>query len=150
MALSSVQADRRLLPDRRNRPTHPFSPYTLTGRRCRNRRLRDPQAGYYVDRVDGPFAWALILVAALIGFDTSSTLVILGCGGLELNPIMAWLLKLGPVWFVLAKVLPPLIVIPLLALHRNFRVGLVGIRLLLYPYAGLSVIHFAILRQVFS
>jgi hypothetical protein len=103
-----------------------------------------------VDRVEGPFAWALILVAAFIGFDTSSTLVILGSGGLELNPIMAWLYDLGPVWFVLAKVLPPLVVFPLLALHRNFRIGLVGIRLLLYPYGGISVVHFAILPQVFS
>jgi hypothetical protein len=140
----------RRTPDRRICATPLLSRYLRNGRRVRNRRLTDPQQGYYVDCVQGPFAWALVLLAALISFDTSSTLFIISQGGRELNPIMSWVYGFGSTWFVLTKLLPLLVMIPLLALHRFFPIGLIGVRLLLYPYAFVSVIHIVVLAHIYS
>jgi hypothetical protein len=93
--------------------------------------------------------WALIVLAILNVFDTLSTLHILGLGGLELNPLMSWLLNKGPEWFILAKLIPPLIVLPLLAVHRFFTVGMYGINLLLLAYVCVFIVHLIMLSIIY-
>ncbi len=44
-----------------------------------------------------------VILAVLGIVDLISTLVLLGFGAIEANPIFAALLRMGPVWFILAK-----------------------------------------------
>jgi hypothetical protein len=103
-----------------------------------------------VDRVEGPLACALVLIALFISLDTFSTLAIMEHGGVELNPVMAWIRLQGKAWFVLVKVLPVVIILPLLASYQFFRIAMIGTRLLLYPYALLAAFHIAVLSQIYS
>jgi hypothetical protein len=141
---------RRLISDRRGLATRAVSRYTLLGGRRRNRRQTDPDFRYYVDWIDGPYAWALIVLAAFISFDTFSTLFILARGGLEMNPLMDWFLVKGDGWFVAAKLLPPLFVFPLLAVHRYFFVGRFGTLFLLAVYGWVFLVHLAVLAKIGS
>jgi len=139
---------RRMLPDRRERPTPVVSRHLVFGRRRRNRRRTDPQGRYYVDWVDGRYAWALLATVAFIFFDTFSTIHILNRGGLEMNPLMAWIHDQGKTWFILAKLIPSLIVFPLLAVHRFFTVGRFGTLFLLFAYGWVFMIHLAVLANI--
>lgn len=139
---------RRHLPDRRTRPTTALSRYTLVGSRRANRRQTDPSERYYVDWIDGPFAWALLASAVLIAFDTFSTLFILANGGIELNPLMVWILTQGHGWFLVTKLVPPLFVFPLLAVHRHFFIGRFGTLLLLGMYLWVFTVHLTVLHRM--
>ena len=139
---------RRSLPDRRAAPTVFISRYTFLGARRRNRRQSDPRKRYYVDWIDGPFAWALLALVTLIVFDTFSTIFILAKGGLEMNPLMAWVLGQGTGWFVVAKLLPAFLLFPLLAVHRYFFVGRFGTLFLLFAYTWVFSIHLTVLVRI--
>lgn len=139
---------RRNLPDRRARPTIAISRYTFVGGRRANRRESDPRERYYVDWIDGPLAWALLATVILITFDTFSTLFILANGGVELNPLMAWILTQGHGWFLVTKLVPPLFVFPLLAVHRHFFIGRFGTLILLGMYLWVFTVHLVVLFKM--
>jgi hypothetical protein len=141
-------AGRRMLADRRTAATQVVSRYTFRGGRRRNRRSSDPDSRYYVDWIDGLYAWSLLLLAAFICFDTFSTLFILARGGVELNPLMVWFLRQGDGWFIAAKLIPPLFVFPMLAVHRFFFVGRFGTFFLLAVYGWVFMVHLTVLANM--
>ena len=79
--------ERRSFRDRRMQPTPLFSRYTFWGRRKMLRRKEDREKGGYVDRYGPGLLFFLILIVGLNVLDSFFTMIILECGGWEMNPI---------------------------------------------------------------
>jgi hypothetical protein len=82
------KSEERKKQDRRRRPTQPFSRYTFWGRRKDMRRKEDREKGGYVDRYHPRLLFLILLIVGLNILDSLFTLMILECGGHELNPIV--------------------------------------------------------------
>ena len=137
-------------PDRRDCPTPVFSRFTLTGGRLRNRRDSDLLRRYYVDRVEGPWLWALIALVVMIILDGSLTLHILSKGGLEVNPVMNWIYGKGTGWFMAVKVVTAAVAFPFLTVHRYFKTAALGAAVLVLAYAGVMLMHAFTLLQIYG
>ena len=79
--------DNRTFEDRRKTPTPILSRYTLSGLRCSFRRREDQRRGGYVDRYGQGLFIYLLLIAGLNILDAFFTIIILGSGGREGNPL---------------------------------------------------------------
>ncbi len=134
--------------DRRDQPTPWLSRYTLWGRRLRIRRENDLERGRYVDRAQGPYLGAVILLVVLVLVDAVSTLFILAHGGTEENPLMQSILERGRGWFLAVKLLPLPLAYLLLSVARY--VGWVrwGMRILLAVYGALAAYHLVLLSRI--
>ena len=80
--------DRRILKDRRVRPTPPLSKFTFWGQRRTFRRKDDQQRGGYIDRYSWGLFFLLILIVGLNILDALFTMIILDFGGWEVNRIV--------------------------------------------------------------
>ena len=132
--------DRRKTPDRRRRPTAWWDSLLGRRRRVRGRRKGESQ-NIYVDLYD---QWDLILAAAIFSLnllDALLTLVFLGQGGREVNPVMAELLGYGVQAFVLEKCLVVALCLVALVVHKTFALARVASYLLLGAYGVLTVYH---------
>ncbi|MBP6875693.1 MAG: hypothetical protein KBD56_06445 [Candidatus Eisenbacteria bacterium] len=134
--------------DRRVRPTPMLSRYTLFGRRRGNRRNDDPQSCYYVDRSSGAFHVAIVAMLVFIAADTASTLYIISQGGIEVNPLMRWLLQMGSSWFIAAKVASGFIGFLILAVHCKFPTARILGALLVTVYLVLAFYHVYLLTSM--
>ena len=119
-SVSLSDDERRLAYDRRYRPTPLFSRYIFLGRRRGGRRTAENR-NVYVDRFTAR-EWALaggILVLSML--DLVFTLVHLGAGGKEANPVMDWFLTWGGTdAFSVAKVLFTVVGLLVLLVHVKF------------------------------
>ncbi|MGB9699647.1 MAG: DUF5658 family protein [Thermodesulfobacteriota bacterium] len=116
-----MESERRVLKDRRKKPTPILSRYTFWGRRKEFRRKTDQERGGYVDRYSPGILFFMTLIIGLNILDAIFTTMILDLGGYELNPIVRsviflygdnfWLWKFGVVSASLI----------LLCLHSKFR-----------------------------
>ncbi|MGC8810125.1 MAG: DUF5658 family protein [bacterium] len=116
-----MESERRVLKDRRKKPTPILSRYTFWGRRKELRRKTDQERGGYVDRYSPGILFFMTLIIGLNILDAIFTTMILDLGGYELNPIVRsviflygdnfWLWKFGVVSASLI----------LLCLHSKFR-----------------------------
>ncbi|MFQ5707697.1 MAG: DUF5658 family protein [bacterium] len=95
--------DRRLKRDRRNKPTSPLSISSITGSRRYSRRQEDQSTHHYVDRYSLRSALVVLCALLLSIFDAFFTLRLIRMGAAEINPIMDFLLQLGPLPFLLVK-----------------------------------------------
>lgn len=86
--------DRRSLKDRRRQATPGFSRFIFFGRRKAFRRTEDQQRGGYVDRYSSGLFFFLILLLGLNILDALFTMIILGFGGWEVNPIVGSVITL--------------------------------------------------------
>lgn len=142
-------------PDRRRRPTNPFSLQSiLHGRRRRIRREEDREIHYYVDRY-GPVSAALfLLVLAMSTADALITIRLIRAGGDELNPFMNFLLQFGAWPFLLVKFLSTFLALLFLLIHKEY--GFLGGRirgkhllgLVLIVYAALIFYEFTLFSQL--
>jgi hypothetical protein len=106
--------------DRRRRPTSPWSALRRGGRRVRPRRFEERQQPYFADRID-PSTFALaVLLLILTVVDGAVTLLLLGAGCEEINPAMGYLLRQGPLQFLLGKYLLTTAGLPFLLIFRHF------------------------------
>jgi hypothetical protein len=113
--------DRRILIDRRKKPTPALSRYTVWGRRRTFRRKADQEGGSYVDCYSPVLLFLLLLAVGLNILDTLFTMMIIDVGGWEVNPIVGsvitiygdkfWVWKFG---IVSASLI-------LLCVHSKFR-----------------------------
>ncbi len=113
--------EKRILPDRRKKPTPMLSPYTFWGRRKDFRRKTDKERGGYIDRYSPGILFFLILIVGLNVLDAIFTIMIVDIGGFEINPLVRsviflygdkfWIWKFGVVSASLI----------LLCLHIKFR-----------------------------
>lgn len=139
MSDSTLEANRRGGPDRRQRPTPILSRYTFFGRRGAFR--RDVEGGNaYVDRYSTWMMAALVAIMVLCVLDALFTLLYLQRGGTELNPIMAAAIGMGVIPFLAIKNGLTILGVLFLCLHKNFRhvkpviVGVLVLYLLLLMY----------------
>ncbi len=113
--------ERRSGIDRRARPTSPFSWSSLTGSRSYARRRDDRDVHYYVDRYGYPAAFAFFVTLLLSLADAFFTMKLISAGARELNPVMDYFLRFGPVPFVTAKYLLTASGLTWLLIHKNYR-----------------------------
>jgi hypothetical protein len=131
--------------DRRIKPTSFLSKYTFRGRRKAHRRQSDKQSGYYVDRIGWQAGILILLIFVLSIIDAVFTIICLGRGFYEANPLMRFSLTMGNVPFVIIKLAVTISGAIILGLHKNFK----GVFFLLFAmavfYTTLNINHVRLL-----
>ena len=125
-----------------------LSRYSFFGRRRRNRRETDPRRNYFVDRGENLWQTGLVAILLFVVIDALSTLHIIGQGGAEANPIMAWFLARGTLYFILAKVAPALAGFAVLTVGRHFRPAQPIALVLILVYGVLILYHLYLLTRI--
>lgn len=115
----SDHADKRSGQDRR---THKFPKlkYVLfSGRRAEVRRKEDLQHTFYFDRYSSHLFAAIVAILLLSVLDALLTLHLIGKGSTEMNPVMRFFLRFGPIAFMGAKYFLTCFGVVVLLLFRN-------------------------------
>jgi hypothetical protein len=134
--------DDRRSSDRRDAPTRPWTSWFTPLRRERGR--RDADHSSYVDRYTKRDVALLLSIFLLNVGDAFFTMLWLGRGGKEANPVMDFFLDIGPTAFLVQKCLVVGFWLLLLVVHKNFRFARVGLYATLVVYFLLILIHFSI------
>lgn len=108
-------------PDRRQRATPMLSRFTFLGGRRRGGRRDGEVENIYVDVYSPTLVGLLVVFFALTVVDSVSTLIYLGKGGQELNPIAQWMIDVGPMFFVLVKGVLSGLCLMFVMLHKTFK-----------------------------
>lgn len=138
----------RVLRDRRGRQSV-INRYTVFGGRRRQARRAHERAGSIPDTHGLLLFLAVVGVAVLNILDAFYTVLFLSHGGVELNPLVEWILATGGVWwFVFAKSLGIGICIGFLTLTKNFFASRVGLGIVLAGYIALLFWHLHLLGYV--
>ena len=135
--------DRRILPDRRARPTTFWSVFRPVGLRHDFRRCGERRNQY----VDCPSRRAIALTIGIVLLsilDAYFTLLHVQDGGSEINPFMELALVLGVPVFVAAKTGLTNAGVIFLAIHENFRLGRAALQVTAVAYAALFAYHVAL------
>ncbi len=98
-----VFQERRSGKDRRARPTSPFTIQSLVGSRRQYRRKEDARKYFFVDLYSRSSIILLLCTLVLSITDAFFTLRLVGGNIEELNPVMEYFLKMGPVQFIMIK-----------------------------------------------
>jgi hypothetical protein len=142
-----VEPERRILKDRRKKPTPGLSRYTFFGRRKVIRRAEERKKGGYVDRYSTVSFVFLVLLLSLNILDSFFTILILDMKGWELNPIVQSVMDIDGDRFWIWKFGIVSISLILLCLHSGFRyvkgtlVALTGIYFLVVLYQLLLLLR---------
>jgi hypothetical protein len=121
MATEGENSERPRGPDRRQRATPMLSRYTFHGGRRKGGRRDGEVENIYVDVYSPMLVGLLVVFFALTVIDSVSTLIYLGKGGQELNPIAQWMIDQGPLFFVLAKGILSGLCLLFVMLHKTFK-----------------------------
>lgn len=97
--------ERRCGFDRRQGKVAILSKHWLAGRRELVRRHEDRQNSYQIDRYGFKTFAAILLIISLSILDGMFTLLLIGHGASEINPVMAYFLGHGPLVFFWVKYL---------------------------------------------
>jgi len=98
---NSIQdIDRRTGTDRRRKNPPLFSKYLLIGRRTLPRRKEERQTPQRVDRYNSRILGLIILILTLSILDAELTLILVENGAKEINPLLAYFLNHGPLFFL--------------------------------------------------
>jgi len=115
----SDHTDKRSGQDRRT-PKFPKLKYLLfSGRRAEVRRKEDLQHTFYFDRYSSHLFAAIVAILLLSVLDALLTLHLIGKGSTEMNPVMSFFLKFGPLVFMGAKYFLTCFGVVILLLLRN-------------------------------
>ena len=136
--------------DRRSRPTPMLSRYVLSGGRRRHVRRKTERDGAFVD-VHGAFGLFVVLViVALNLLDAYFTMLFLSHGGMELNPIVQWVIDSDwhPWPFILIKTVGIGIACVFLMMAKHFRPARFGLAFVLAGYTVLLGWHLILLQQL--
>lgn len=134
------KSDKRILKDRRKRPTPALSRFTLRGRRKTFRRKGDQGRGGYVDRYHPGLLILLTLAIGLTILDALFTMMILDDGGWELNPVVHSAIQIYGDRFWIWKFIIVSAPLTLLCIHSKFKLvmpvilGVTGINVLIILY----------------
>jgi hypothetical protein len=132
--------------DRRTIPTRRLTRFSFWGGRRHRVRRQDEREGSFVDRYSTRL-WFMILWVSLMNVgDSYFTLVHLQGGGIELNPVAAFLLETGRARFVLYKTILIGLALIVLCVHKNFFLARVGLWLATAAYTVLVVYHLSLFR----
>ena len=100
--MAAIQ-ERRSGKDRRNLGKFKFRDLFIKGQREFIRRKEDRDKIFYVDRYSSALFGVIVTILFLSVIDALLTLLLLNHGAYELNPIMAYYLRLGPYTFLAVK-----------------------------------------------
>jgi len=89
--------------DRRKRKPPLFSKYWLTGRRGAPRRKKDREKPQRVDRYNPKILGIILVIISLSIIDAIFTLNLVNLGAKEINPLLAFYLERGPLFFFIIK-----------------------------------------------
>lgn len=128
-------------PDRRKRPTPMISRYTFFGGRRKAGRRAGETENIFVDCYSPLMVVLLLVFFALTVVDSVSTLVYLGKGGQELNPIAQWMIDQGNLFFVAWKGVLSGICLVFVMLHKNFKPARIAIGVGFAFYTLLGLYH---------
>ncbi len=142
-------------PDRRQKPTNPFSLHSLLhGRRRSIRRVEDRDVHYYVDRYGPTSVTFFLTVLTLCLLDAFITIRLLEAGGVELNPVMRFFLQFGEVPFLVVKFGFTVVALLVLLIHKEYYFAQRRLRIrhlmagALVVYALLIVYEFTLLAKI--
>ena len=137
-----VTAGGEAIVDRRKRPTPMLSRYSFVGGRRRDFRSNVEGQDAYVDVYDQPLAALVLVFFALTIFDAIATVYYIDhAHGSEWNPLAAWMLKQGRLYFVLAKGIPTALLLLFVMIHKNFRYGRIALSIGFGFYFLLGIYH---------
>ena len=126
--------------ERRLKPTPFFNRYLLKGRRKEHRRSEDLKQNIYVDRFNSIEWFAISLLLLLCAADAFLTIVHLGNGFQEINPILDGAYQYGgPAWFLITKFGITLPGIVFVLIHVKTTIAQKAIKLLVAVYSVVVV-----------
>jgi hypothetical protein len=134
-------AEHRAAKDRRLRSTPLLTRFALWGGARIAGRRRGERDNVYVDRYATRDLRGVVVILILNILDAWLTLVYIGYGGSEANPVARTLLDWGTPWFLGAKSLLVTCCLLFLAVHKTFRCVRPALRLLTWFYGCLLVYH---------
>ena len=115
-----MDSEKRVITDRRLKPTNPFSLKSFTGRRKTVRRIEDRRKSPYVDKYSTRLFLFCMFIIMLCVADAFMTLIHISKGARELNPLMDGLLRKGnPTFFWIKYSLSSLCVL-LLVVYTHY------------------------------
>lgn len=114
------RAERRSGGDRRLQRRGRLQYLVFGGRRVKGRRYEDRQRMMYLDRYHQSQFSVIVLILFFSMMDALLTLVLINHGAIELNPIMAFYLGVGPYTFLFVKYGLTSVGVVLLLLSKNF------------------------------
>ena len=139
-------ADRRVR-DRRNRPTPFMSRFTFVGgNRARGRRAGEDTA-IFVDLYGQTLFLVGTLILLLNMLDAWFTIMLLGIGGEEVNPVANLMLNSGTGTFLFVKTAGIGVCTAVLIMIKNFRGAKLGLGIVVCAYSVLLVWHFYLASQ---
>ena len=133
--------ERRSSGDRRAKATRLLTKFALLGGARLAGRRRGERDNVYVDRYATRDLRGVVVILVLNVLDAWLTLVYIGYGGTEANPVARALLDWGTPWFLGAKSFLVTGCLLFLAIHKTFRCVRPALRLLTWFYGGLLVYH---------
>jgi hypothetical protein len=98
-----------------------LSRYTFFGGQRNEGRRTEEKENVYVDVYSTRLVVLLLVFFALTVVDSVSTLIYLGKGGRELNPVAQWMIDQGSTFFVVLKGVLSGVCLLFVMLHKNFR-----------------------------
>jgi hypothetical protein len=118
-----------------------LSRYTFFGRRETIRRWTDRNTHLYVDRYGHGLFISLLLIVLLSVLDAHFTFVHMERGGVEINPLIDFLMRYGYLYCFVVKYIVTALAVFTLCLCNNFLLVRVSIRCILSVYLGLLSYH---------
>lgn len=132
--------ERRTRLERRQRAVKSIICSMYKGRRRQPQRTAEISQPYYTDNYEAALLALILSIVSLCAADAGLTLLILVGDGIELNPVMVWLLEFGAPTFFAMKFLTTAICLIFLVIHINFRLfRTVSMHQLLYGILGIYI-----------
>ena len=141
LASAALEGERPRGPDRRKRATPMLSRYSFFGGRRRSGRRDGEVEDVYVDVYSKRLTVLLLIFFTLTVADSVLTLVYLGKGGREFNPVAQWMIDQGAVFFVLFKGVLSGLCLLFVMLHKNFKPARLALGIGFSFYFLLGVYH---------
>ena len=116
---SSDYAEKRSGQDRRTHKFPKLKYLLFSGRRTKVRRKEDLHHTFYFNRYSSHLFAAIVAILLLSVLDALLTLHLIGKGSTEMNPVMAYFLRYGPIVFMGAKYFLTCFGVVVLLLLRN-------------------------------
>ena len=119
--------ERRSGKDRRNSGISGMRFLLRGGRRENIRRQADKSSLFFLDRYSQSLFGAIVIILFLCVADALLTLLLTDQGAVEINPVMAYYLNIGPYAFLAVKYLLTCLAVFILLICQNVFLGALGI-----------------------
>ena len=113
------QPNRRVLHDRRRKPTGPVDSLRSPGRRRRCQRTEERLRPHFVDQFGTGTLITILLIIALCVCDAVLTVNLIGRGATEMNPVMSYTMQMGLVPFLIIKYVLTVVGLPLAVIFQS-------------------------------